>query len=107
MTTTTTTMTITNEDTGIDFTVRLVLDGDHYGRDDCIQFAADDIGDMLVEFYDRRYMDPTFGTHGQFVSRYYFSTLAGHHGGLILDGGITALVPGPRALPWQALGPRP
>lgn len=68
------------------FNVRLVNTGERYGRDDCL---VNDKAPM-VEFYDSRYTDPSFGERGQFVSRYYVSTLLErpHHVGLCLDGGI-------------------
>ena len=59
----------------IDWTVRLVLKGDHYGLDDVLTHTGID---PLVEFYDRRYMHTEFG---QFVSRYYLSTLYTDRGG--------------------------
>jgi hypothetical protein len=70
--------------------VRLVNEGDRYGRDDCL---THDKSEPMVEFYDRRYVDK-FGPRGQFVSRYYLSTLTDDRGhlanGLCLDGGVPA-----------------
>ena len=69
------------------FNVRLVRTGDKYGRKDCL---TNDSAPM-VEFYDSRYDFPDFMGRGQFVSRYYVSTLTenGEYGrGLCLDGGI-------------------
>jgi len=60
---------------GIDgrpFTVRIVREGDGYGRDDCL---THDEADPLVEFYDASQDSSKFGLRGQFVSRYYLSTL--------------------------------
>jgi hypothetical protein len=70
------------------FNVRVVNQGDKYGRDFCLTHDGDK---PLVEFYDARYPHTEFG---QFVSRYYVSTILGTDGygdakgGLSLDGGI-------------------
>lgn len=67
------------------FTVRLVRNGDKYGRDFCL---THDRYEPLVEFYDTHYMHTEFG---QFVNRYYASTLLERDtGGLCLDGGVPA-----------------
>lgn len=69
---------------GTHFRVRLVRRWERYGLDDCLTHGE---ADPLVEFYDTRYAH----THrGQFVSRYYRSTLLEHPQGrgLCLDGGI-------------------
>jgi len=69
------------------FNVRVVNQGDKYGRDFCLTHDSDR---PLVEFYDARYPHTEFG---QFVSRYYVSTILGTDGwggtesGLCLDGG--------------------
>ena len=69
------------------FNVRVVNKGDKYGRDFCLTHDEDK---PLVEFYDSRYPHTEFG---QFVSRYYVSTILGEdkwgraEGGLCLDGG--------------------
>jgi len=69
------------------FNVRVVNKGEKYGRDFCLTHDSDK---PLVEFYDSRYPHTEFG---QFVSRYYVSTILGTdgygraEGGLILDGG--------------------
>lgn len=70
---------------GVEFNVRLLLQGDRYGRDDGLVVWAD--GPPGVEFYDRRYPHTRYG---QFVSRYYVSTLmqAPKMNGIDLDGGI-------------------
>jgi hypothetical protein len=76
-------------DRGRAFNVRLVERGDRYGLDDCLTHDRDD---PLVEFYDAKYAgDDRFGPRGQFVSRYYRSTLLetqadGPTDGLCLDG---------------------
>lgn len=77
------TITVT-ADNGVSFTVRRVDCGDTYGLNNCF---THDKPDPLIEFYDAAY---SHTEHGQFVSRYYFSTLLegqGLDGGLCLDGG--------------------
>lgn len=70
------------------FNVRIVNTGDRYGRNDCL------INDKppMVEFYDNRFDFPDFMGRGQFVSRYYVSTLLERQPdtGLCLDGGVPA-----------------
>jgi len=70
--------------TGIDgrpFEIRIIREGDKYGRDNCL--THEDPRPM-VEFWDMK--------HNQFVSRYYVDTLLGRdgyvrgHGALNLDG---------------------
>lgn len=56
-------------DRGIPFNVRLVEKGDNYGLNFALTHNEDD---PLVEFYDDRYKHTKYG---QFVSRYYLSTL--------------------------------
>ena len=73
------------------FNVRLVRIGERYGRDLCLTHESKfNFGDdPLVEFYDARY--PHCGEIGQFVSRYYRSTLMEKPAparGLCLDGGV-------------------
>ena len=63
------------------FNVRIVNKGDMYGRNFCLMH---DEHEPVIEFYDSRYPHTKFG---QFVSRYYVSTLLDHDGGLCLDGG--------------------
>ena len=65
------------------FNVRVVNIGDKYGLNDCLVNNKAPI----VEFYDSRF---TKGAdRGQFVSRYYVSTiLDGSDCGLCLDGGV-------------------
>lgn len=71
------------------FNVRIVRKGDRYGRDFCLTHDKED--EPLVEFYDTRYPHTEYG---QFVSRYYVSTLLSDKGngpkntGLCLDGGV-------------------
>jgi hypothetical protein len=90
---------IENSETGNKFRVRLVEKGDRYGLDMC---QSHDEDDPLVEFYDARHdhaVDPNGVQLGQFVSRYYLSTLTGKDRwnkesifasghGLNLDGGV-------------------
>lgn len=59
-------------ESGRPFRVRLVREGERYGRDDGI---VHDAGDPLVEFYDASQDPAVFGERGQFVSRYCASTL--------------------------------
>jgi hypothetical protein len=71
------------------FNVRIVNTGDKYGRNDCL------VNDKsaMVEFYDSRYTDGDFADRGQFVARYYITTLlegSQYPNGLCLDGGIPA-----------------
>ena len=66
-------MIVTNED-GRRFTVRVVFPGGRYGvLDQVVHRDEMDLG-PLVEFYDLTYTE-RFGPRGQFVSRYYLSTL--------------------------------
>jgi hypothetical protein len=69
---------------GVTFLVRVVRDGDRYGRNACL---THDEPMPLVEFYDTRYPETS---RGQFVSRYYADTVAGIPSGrgLDLDGGV-------------------
>jgi hypothetical protein len=98
---------ITN-DAGRSFNVRVVRKGDTYGLNDCLTYGSEAgpkdpassirrmadasaaRGEVLVEFYDATYANhPGFGPRGQFVARYYLSTLkAPSRGGLCLQGGI-------------------
>ena len=67
------------------FNVRIVNKGDRYGRADCLTHDDDR---PMVEFYDRRYQHGDWPDRGQFVSRYYVSTLLEvENRGLCLDGG--------------------
>ncbi len=55
-------------ESGIEWGVRIVSRGETYGLNNCLTHDEDD---PLVEYYDRS----VFGPEGQFVSRYYLSTL--------------------------------
>ncbi len=73
------------------FTMRVVGDGDRYGRDMSLTHTGPD---PLVEFYDRRWdqdRDPDGLMLGQFVSRYRLSTLLepGRDGTTVFETGIT------------------
>lgn len=59
--------------TGHIFAVRTVYVGDRYGREGCQVNDAE----TMVEFYDRTYIDfdSWSGALGQFVCRYYLSSL--------------------------------
>lgn len=56
------------EDGHITWAVRIVRNGDHYGRHNCL---VHECNDPLVEFYDTRYLHTDLG---QFVSRYSATT---------------------------------
>lgn len=79
--------------TGRPFNVRLVWQGEQYGRNGCL---THDEPERLVEFYDAtsagKCPDNFTGHLGQFVSRYYVSTLLETNWREIhcldLDGGI-------------------
>lgn len=73
------------ESNGIQFNVRIVAPGDQYGRNDVL---TNESSEEMVEFYDTRYQHTELG---QFVSRYYASTLRERENrGLCLDGGVPA-----------------
>lgn len=69
-------------------TVRVLLHGDRYGRDESLRHEGDE---PLIEFYDARYRHTPYG---QFVSRYYASSIAEgsrngwEHSGLDLQGDV-------------------
>ena len=63
--------------------VRIVEKGDKYGIKNGLTHAGEE---PLVEFFDTRYEHTDLG---QFVSRYYLSTLLDSNGGMNLDGGVT------------------
>lgn len=66
----------------VPFVARRVDKMETYGLDDCLTHCE---SEPLIEFYDARY---PHSSHGQFVSRYYLSTLQQHGtSGLCLDGG--------------------
>jgi hypothetical protein len=67
------------------FNVRIVRTGDAYGLGDCL--INND--KPMIEFYDRAHMHTP---RGQFVSRYYISTLLDRPDGLglALDAGVPA-----------------
>lgn len=78
------------QDDDLDWTVRIVRPGDSYGRG---LGLVNDAAEPMVEFFDRRYIDTFRAANGgngwgQFVSRYFLSTLLTLEGGLNLDGGI-------------------
>jgi hypothetical protein len=64
---------------GYVFNVRVLEPGDRYGRDEVLTWEGDIFGQRCVEFYAAQHKDPSFGSHGQFVSRYYENTLLGRH----------------------------
>lgn len=57
------------------FNIRVVEQGQAYGPNDSL---INDRDEPLVEFYDSRQSDPKFGLYGQFVGRYYRSTILGN-----------------------------
>jgi hypothetical protein len=73
--------------------VRIVNTGDTYGRAMCLtNYKA-----PMVEFYDISCPDIQYGAYGQFVSRYYISTILSqdsrggeYSNGLCLDGRVPA-----------------
>lgn len=69
------------------FNVRVVLPGDKYGRDDCL---THDGPEALVEFYDGTQDPAKFGDRGQFISRYYCSTITASDSGMCLHGCVAA-----------------
>jgi hypothetical protein len=71
-------------DRGLAFNVVLARRGDAYGRNGCL---VHDANDPLVEFYDATYEnDACFDQGcGQFVARYYLSTLSDHRASVGLD----------------------
>jgi len=80
--------------TGRLWTIRIVEQGDNYGREDCL---THDRADALIEFFDTgSEFAAKFPPYGQFVSRYFLTTLQGTDGygqpfpgpyGLDLQGG--------------------
>jgi hypothetical protein len=72
---------------GIPFAVKIVKKGERYGLGGCL---VHDQEDELVEFYDGRYAGKTgFDPEGQFICRYYVTTLLTREwfNGLLLDTG--------------------
>ena len=67
-----------------DFFVRVVSKGQKYGLNNCL---THDSNDHLVEFYSAKSVDAD-NQFGQFISRYYFSTILDRQKdcGLQLDG---------------------
>lgn len=88
---------------GIPFVVRIVMPGQRFGAFDekrqrfalvhgaAEQFVPEELRDEpMIEFYDGRY---DFTPFGQFVSRYYASTLLDHDSrALLLDGSHPAMM---------------
>lgn len=82
-------ITVTNRN-GRKFNINIVLDGGQYYQnllDNTVTYKNEG---ALVEFYDATYAGVKgFPELGQFVSRYFASTLKeGSIGGLCLDGGV-------------------
>ncbi len=85
-------LTVTDPESNLTWLVRFVFLGDTYGRDLCLTHKS---VDPLVEFYDTRYphtQDENGEDLGQFVSRYYLTTLRASrysdNQGINLDGGV-------------------
>ena len=78
-------MTIRNDD-GRPFNVITIRTGENYGRTNALTADA-----PMVEIYDASQDKDVFGERGQFVSRYYLSTLAegAADKGIHLDGGVS------------------
>jgi len=81
-------LTVTNENLD-KFNVKVVRKGDRYGLNGCLEHKD---ADPLVEFYDAEFANKRgFDYRGQFVSRYYLSTLLTHLScgcGLCLEGSV-------------------
>ena len=84
----------TDPDTGWPWRVRFVRKGDRYGLDLC---KTHEKVEPLVEFYDRKFANKksdwghSFPDEGQFVSRYFVSTLLKRRGRMLnLHGGEEA-----------------
>ena len=75
------------------FAARLVFQGERYGRHRCLVHGEPE---PMVEVYDRNYCGHSweagsFSPIGQFVNRYYVSTILGHSSHpLDLDAGVKA-----------------
>lgn len=78
-------LSVTN-DKGIKFNIKVILQGENYGLNDCLTHEEKD---PLIEFYDSRYIEG-FDKEGQFVSSYYYSALKEHdfNFGLNLQGNV-------------------
>lgn len=76
---------------GVKWTARLVFRGDGFGMilEDGSYIYTHDESEPMVEFYDRRQDPKRFTEYGQFVNRYYLSTLMERKGcGLNLQDGV-------------------
>jgi hypothetical protein len=77
-----------DDERGQPWTIRVIDKGDKYGLEDCLTHEDEE---PIVEFYDadneHTIDEPSGIMLGQFVSRYYISTIAdGQRGGLDLMG---------------------
>lgn len=77
-------------DANVPMMVRVIVKGEHYGLNGSLVHDKDD---PLVEFYDLRHPSDRDGpVNGQFISRYYLSTLLRKNqdplAGLCLDGRV-------------------
>lgn len=71
---------------GRQFAVKLLQKGDSYGLDKCLTWDSSQTG---IEFYDVTYAGDGFDEVGQFVSRYYISSILEHSGTLCLNGDVS------------------
>ena len=80
------TFTVSRED-GREFTIRLVLYGDGYGRGRCIEHTT---LTPILEIYDPQSKGMGFEPEGQIISAYYADTFLRVRGGLGLNlcGGV-------------------
>lgn len=83
-----------NEETGREFTARIVFQNDAYGLDDRLIHKE---GEPLIEVYDRTSAkkmvergdeDEILRERGHFASRYYFSTFVRGSSGISLHGDV-------------------
>ena len=75
---------VVNE-SGRTFTVRIIHEGDNYGKDDCLTYEK---SEPIIEFFDKTHAGSDTPL-GQFVSRYYLKTIDdGESRGINLHGGV-------------------
>ncbi len=73
------------------FLAKVVWVGDRYGRNKVLTHTGkgDSFNEPMIEVYDMTYAGkPGFDPEGQFVSRYYSSTLMKGRGGINMHGGV-------------------
>jgi len=70
-------------DHGVPFALRVVKEGERYGRNGCLQHEGPD---DLIEVYDMRFpLETWMGFEGQFITRYYRTTFEEAGPGLLMD----------------------